>query len=71
MRQLEQLVQAAGPLTLQEVRTVMRAPGAIDAVSAQKLAQLQPFIALFPQECTGQLASLGQPSTFLAPPRCP
>jgi hypothetical protein len=30
-----------------------------DAVSAQKLGQLQPFIAVFPQECAGQLASSG------------
>jgi hypothetical protein len=28
-------------------------------VSAQKLGQLQPFIAVFPQECMGQLASFG------------
>ena len=27
------------------------------AVSAQKLGQIQPFIAVFPQECMGQLAS--------------
>jgi hypothetical protein len=26
---------------------------------AQKLAQLQPFIAAFPQDCMGQLASFG------------
>jgi hypothetical protein len=26
---------------------------------AQKLGQLQPFIAVFPQECTGRSASLG------------
>jgi hypothetical protein len=26
---------------------------------AQKLGQLQPSIAVFPQECTGQLASFG------------
>jgi len=31
--------------------------GEKDATLAQKLGQLQPFIALFPQECTGQLAS--------------
>ena len=37
-----------------------------DATLAQKLGQLQPFVAVFPQECTGQLASLGQPNTFLA-----
>ena len=33
---------------------------------AQKLDQLQPFIAVFPQECMGQLALLGQPHTSLA-----
>ena len=26
---------------------------------AKKLGQLQPFIAMFPQECVGQLASFG------------
>jgi hypothetical protein len=31
--------------------------GEKDAESAPKLGQLQPFIAVFPQECTGQLAS--------------
>ena len=30
-----------------------------DAELAQKLGQLQPFIAVFPQECMGQLASFG------------
>ena len=29
------------------------------AKSAQKLGQLQPFLAVFPQECTGQLAPFG------------
>ena len=28
-----------------------------DTKLAQKLGQLQPFIAVFPQECTGQIAS--------------
>ena len=38
-----------------------------DANLAQKLGQLQPFLAVFPQACMGQLASsLGQPDTFLA-----
>jgi hypothetical protein len=27
-----------------------------DAKLAQKLGQLQPFLAVFPQKCTGQLA---------------
>jgi hypothetical protein len=27
---------------------------------AQKLGQLQPFLAVFPQECVGKLASFGR-----------
>ena len=34
-------------------------PSEKDAELAQKLGQLQPFIAVFPQECMGQLASFG------------
>ena len=30
-----------------------------DAKLAQKLGQVQPFITVFPRECTGQLASCG------------
>jgi hypothetical protein len=30
-----------------------------DAALAQKLGQLQPLIAVFPQACMGQLASVG------------
>jgi hypothetical protein len=30
-----------------------------DAELAQKLGQLQPFLAVFPQECMGQPASFG------------
>jgi hypothetical protein len=30
-----------------------------DATLAQKLGQLQPFIAVFPQECMGQPAYFG------------
>jgi hypothetical protein len=30
-----------------------------DTKLAQKLGQLQPIIALFPQECMGQLSSFG------------
>ena len=30
-----------------------------DAKLAQKLGQLQPSVAVFPQECAGQLASFG------------
>jgi hypothetical protein len=38
-----------------------------DAVSAQKLGQPQPLLAVFPQECMGQLAPFGrQTNTFLA-----
>jgi hypothetical protein len=33
--------------------------GEKDTRLAQKLGQLQPFIAVFPQECMGQLASFG------------
>jgi hypothetical protein len=33
--------------------------GEKDAVPAQKLGQLQPFIAVRPQECMGQLGSFG------------
>ena len=36
-----------------------------DAKLAQKLGQLQPFIAVFPQECVGQLAHFG-PTSHLA-----
>jgi hypothetical protein len=39
-----------------------------DAELAQKLGQLQPFLAVFPQECMGQLAPFG-PTEQLA--RCP
>jgi hypothetical protein len=35
-------------------------------VTSQKLDQLQPFVAVFPQECTGQLAFLSEPNTFLS-----
>jgi hypothetical protein len=34
-------------------------PSEKDAKSAQKLGQLQSFLAVFPQECTGQLAVFG------------
>ena len=33
-----------------------------DAELAQKLGQLQPFTAVFPQECMGQLVSFGPAS---------
>jgi|FLMP01.3.fsa_nt_emb hypothetical protein len=33
--------------------------GQKDAKLAQKLGHLQPFLAVFPQECMGQLASSG------------
>ena len=32
-----------------------------DVKLAQKMGQLQPFIAVLPQECMGQLASFGPP----------
>ena len=35
---------------------------------AQKFGQLQPFMAVFPQECMGQLASLG-PTRHLSRPQ--
>jgi hypothetical protein len=44
---------------VEAVRPAAEAAGEEDAVSAQKLAQLQPFTAVFPQECMGQLASFG------------
>ena len=37
----------------------VRPPSEKDANLAQNLGQLQPFIAVFPQECMGQLASFG------------
>ena len=40
-----------------DLRTRTRAAGATKMV--QKLGQIQPFIAVFPQECMGQLAYLG------------
>ena len=36
-----------------------------DTKLAQKLAQLQPFMAVFPQEYMGQLAYFGPPNNFL------
>jgi hypothetical protein len=40
------------------------------AKSAQKLEQPQPFLTIFPLECSGQLAYyLGQPNTSLAKER--
>ena len=37
-----------------------------DTKLAQKLGQLEPFIAVFPQECMGQLAYFGPTNTSLA-----
>jgi hypothetical protein len=38
-----------------------------DAKLTQKLGQHQPFTAVLPQECMGQLASfLGRPNSFVA-----
>jgi hypothetical protein len=43
-------------------------PSERDATLAQKLGQLQPFLAVFPQECMGQLAYFGPTLTpFIAP----
>jgi hypothetical protein len=41
-------------------------PSAKDAKLAQKSGQLQPFLAVLPQECMDQLASFG-PNTNLTP----
>ena len=44
----------------EELRRRARGPASEkDAKLAQKLGQLQSFIAAFPQECMGQLASVG------------
>jgi hypothetical protein len=41
--------------------------GEKDTKLAQKLGQLQPFMAVFPRECTGRPPSFGgQPNSFLA-----
>ena len=37
-----------------------------DAKLAQKLGQLQPFVAVFLQECMANLHLLGQPNSFFA-----
>jgi hypothetical protein len=37
-----------------------------DAVSAQKLGQLQPFVAVFPRTAWAGWHILGQPNTLLA-----
>ena len=42
-------------------------PSEKDAKLAQKLGQLQPFTAVFPQECMGQLASF-RPTGHLSRP---
>jgi hypothetical protein len=41
---------------------VFRTEGEKNTKLAQKLDQLQPFIAVFPQDCIGQLASFGTTS---------
>jgi hypothetical protein len=45
--------------TLQVSTLAVSTPSEQDAVSAQKLGQLHPFVAAFPQECMGQPASFG------------
>jgi hypothetical protein len=55
---------AVGPLHVARMRAARAGrdvpAGEKDTKWAQKLGQLQPFIAVFPQECMGQLASSGQ-----------
>jgi hypothetical protein len=53
LRLVRQQLRLLGPL-----RAGLGA-GEKDAKLAQKLGQLQPFLAAFPQECVGQLASSG------------
>ena len=48
-----------GPGPPGDVTRPKRFPSEKAAVSAQKLGRLPPFIAVFPQECMGQLASSG------------
>jgi hypothetical protein len=43
-----------------------RPPSEKDAKLAQKLGQLQPFIAVLPRNAWPNLHLLGQPNTFLA-----
>ena len=60
--------ELAKSLGVKELKLIIRQRGLAqvrtDAESAQKLGQLQPFIAV-PQECTGRPASLGRPNTLL------
>ena len=49
------LAAACGRAAARVRRSIWR--GGKDTVSAQKLGQLQPFIAVLPRDCTGQPAS--------------
>jgi hypothetical protein len=52
--------QRAGGSVRRRILALLRGDqGKRDAKLAQKLGQLQPFIAVFSQECIGQLASFG------------
>ena len=44
---------------LRSEQTASRLPSEKDADLAQKLGQLQPFLAAIPRQCMGQLASFG------------
>ena len=46
-------------LTMKHARAKIRDASEEDAKLAQKLGQLQPFLAVFPQERTSQVASFG------------
>ena len=57
------------PRGVRDLRCPRARPGGAsekDTKFAQKLGQLQPFLAAFPQECRANLHRLGQPDTFLA-----
>ena len=48
-----------GTLADQARQQVLQHASEKDAKLAQQLGQLQPFLAVLPQECVGQLASFG------------
>ena len=48
-----------GPAAALPLITALTCASEKDAVSAQKLGQLQPFTHVFPRECMGQLAPFG------------
>jgi hypothetical protein len=47
------------PKRLRQLAVELAPPGEKAAKLAQKLGQLQPFTAVFPQECMGQPSSFG------------